>query len=378
MPAEYLVQTIHAGSDARVDALRVAIDAEVAAIGLHHSVEITVDPARLPGVPSVTVFFGSVAAAGDASCITAAQNAVADVVTVLPIADDLQRFTELVPAALHPINGIEWSDGGVAPLARRVLEELGIEERQRKVFISHKREDGLMAGEQLFDHLGHHGFRPFVDRFNVLPGVDIQARIAHELEDYAFLLVLETPLAHQSRWVFDEVDYALTHLMGLHIVRWPGEFSSVPATLRLPRQQLEPGDLTTDKGLNVLVPDALDRVLEEVEAAHAYAMVRRRRHLLRSVEDAAEAKGCPCTPLGEWRLLVETSGRREVIQVTPRLPVVGDLHVLDRSREAHGGDGAVLVHSARLLRRERRDVLEWAAAGRPLTLVPENGIGGYW
>lgn len=378
MAVAYRVQTIHAGSGARIDALRAAIDSEVAAIGLHRAVEITVDEAPLHGVPTVVLFIGSEAAARDAACITAAEVAVADVVTVLPVVEDLQRFSELVPPVLHPINGIEWADAAVARLARRVLEELGIEERQRRVFISHKRDDGLMSAEQLFDHLGHHGFRPFVDRFNVPPGVDIQARIADELEDYAFLLMLETPLAHESRWVFDEVDYALTHLMGLHIVRWPGDFTSVPATARLPRQELTPADLTTQNGLDVLVPDALDRVLEEVEAAHAYGMVRRRRNLLRSVEDAAEAKGCACTPLGDWRLFVEASGRREVIQVTPRLPVVGDLHALDLSRDAHGGDRAVLVHSARSLRKDRRELLNWAAATRPLTLLPENGIGGYW
>lgn len=378
MPVAYRVQTIHAGSGARVDALRAAIDLEVAAVGLHASVEITVDDAPLHGVPTVAVFLGSDAAASDPLCVAAAERAVADVVTVLPVVDDLHRFTEVVPSVLHPINGIEWADATIARLARRVLEELGIEERQRKVFISHKRDDGLMAAEQLFDHLGHHGFRPFVDRFNVPAGVDIQARIADELEDYAFLLMLETPLAHESRWVYDEVDYALTHFMGLHIVRWPGDFTSVPATARLPRQELAPVDLMSQNGLDVLVPGALDRVLEDVEATHAYAMVRRRRNLLRSVEDAAEAKDCPCTPLGDWRLLVEASGRREVIQVTSRLPVVGDLHALDRSRGAHGVDGAVLVHSARSLRQDRRELIEWAVATRPLALVPENGIGGYW
>jgi hypothetical protein len=376
---QYRVQAIHAGSDAQVAALAQAVQTEVANIGLHQSVEVSVEAAALPAAPTVAVFFGSQAAAIDASCIAAAEAAVADVVTVLPVVDNLGRFRELVPAVLHPINGMEWTDDSAAErLARRALEELGIEERQRKAFITHKRDDGLMAAEQLFDHLSHHGFRPFVDRFSVPSGADIQARIADELEDYAFLLVLETPLAHESDWVFDEVDYALTHLMGLHIVRWPGDVEVVPATSRLPRQQLVAADLTTVHGFDVLVPDALDRVLEEIEAAHAYSMVRRRRNLLRSVEDAAEAAGHPCTPLGAWRLLVEEAGRRDVVEVTGRLPMVQDLHGLDRSVDANDGDQGVLIHAARSLRPDRAELLNWAVGGRPLTFVPENAIGGYW
>src|SRR5439155_16144200 len=119
------------------------------------------------------------------------------------------------PTDLSPLNGFEWS--GTEPerrLARVLLEELGIEDKDRRVFLSNRRSDGLGAAEQLHDALSHFRFQPFIDRFGIRPGDDVQSRIADSLEQHAFLLILETSEAHLSDWVYDEVDYALSHTMG--------------------------------------------------------------------------------------------------------------------------------------------------------------------
>lgn len=379
MTADYRIQAIHAQSDARFDQLAEAVRAEVLAIGLHRSVDVSVDSLPLAGSPNVAVFFGGEDALADAGCIAAATEAVDNVRTIFPVVEDLANYSQDVPEALRPINGFGWSGFDPARrLARRLLEELGIEIGQRRVFISHKREDALLAAEYLADHLSHNGFNPFIDRFQVPSGVDIQERIANELEDYAFLLLLETPLAHSSDWVFDEVDYALSRFMGLHIVRWPGDFDSIPGTHRLPRQHLTEEDLRESNGYRVLTADALDAVLEEVEAAHAYSMVRRHRHLLRSVEDAAESAGYTSTPLGDWQLLTTRGLLSDVVKVTGRLPTPSELHTLDLSRSETNARTGVLVHATRRMATEREALLEWAASGRPLTLVPEHAIGGYW
>ena len=302
----YHVNILALAEDERASLLQAAVANELGELGLHDSVEITFTGAPTTGAPSVAVFFGGETAAADEDLVARADEAVNEVTTVLPVVDDLGRYTSLVPDSLRPINGLAWNGTTAATtVARRVLEELGIEERQRKVFISHRRADGLLAAEQLFEVLSKRGFIPFIDRFNIPGGADVQARIADELEDYAFLLVLETPSAHESSWVYDEIDYALTHVMGLHIVRWPGEFPAVPATARLPRQVLASDDISSDGDFDQLTADAIDAVVAEIEAAHAYAMVRRRRNLLRSVEDAAEAAGCRCWPLGHGRLMVQ-------------------------------------------------------------------------
>src|SRR6266496_2073390 len=317
----YRVHVIHIDRLNWVSAVAQALTAEVHALGLHRSVDVHVGPPPTANEPAVTVYFGSPAAAADASCATAIDEALSNLRVVFPVVDDLANYSSLVPPSLRPINGWEWL-GGDAPerLARLLLEELGVEERQRSVFISHKREDGLLAAEQLYEHLSKHGFDPFIDRFDIRTAVDVQATIADALEARAFLLLLETPLAHTSEYVFDEVDYALSHTMGLHIVTWPGGPTEVPGSSRLPREQLTAADLVPLKGYEVLTDVALDHVLGEVEAAHAIALVRRRRGLLRNVEDSTESKGFSCTPLPGWRLLVQGAGHRDVVGVTGRLP----------------------------------------------------------
>jgi hypothetical protein len=381
MSAEYLVEVFHADRDAWVGELAASIAAEVTALGVHHSVTVTVTTTPVASGPVVSVYFGSPASMTNSALAARLDSAVAGGRLVIPVVDSLANYSSLVPPVLARLNGWEWSGSSASTrLARRLLEELGIEDRRRRVFISHKRDDGLAAAEKLHDFLSHYGFEPFIDRFGVGFGRDVQNEIADALEDCAFLLLLETPLAHTSDWVFDEVAYAQTHQMGMHIVTWPGDITELPATNRWPRQVLESRDLRSDKGYDVFTDATLERILEEVEAIHAKALVSRRRYLLRSAEDAAHAARLKCTPLAGWRLLVEGPKGPSVVQVSARLPTVEDLHGLDTARSAAGGGATpgVLVHSARILRDSRREMLAWATGARDLTLLPENAVGGYW
>jgi hypothetical protein len=369
----------------RLEALGRALSAELLAQGLHRTigvVPIEFDP-QGESAPSLGVYLASPAAFADDALSNRVAAALEAGLMVIPVVDDLGAYSAAVPGPLRPINGWAWvGKEPAARLARFVLEQLGIEERQRRVFISHKREDGLMAAEQLHDALSKARFDPFIDRFSIDPGEDIQARIADQLENYAFMLLLETPLAYTSDWVYDEVDYALCHHMGVLILRWPGDHPEVPGSNRIDRHLLADDDLHRDEhDFDVLDEGALDGVLGVIEIAHASGMVRRRRNLVRSVEDAARHGGCSTTPLRDWRVRVECAASQEetVLGVTPRLPCADDLQALDDARkEAGEGVGAVLVHAARGLRPELRGHLQWVAGDRELTLIPEYSIGSRW
>lgn len=381
MTAEYTVEVFPVDRDAWVSDLQAALAAALTELGVHRSVRVTVTAAPVSAGPAVGVYLGSAASVVDVGLCTRLEAAVSAGRFVVPVVDRLADFSSLVPPVLTALNGWEWKGPSPAVrLARKLLEELGVEDRLRRAFISHKRDDGLAAAEQLHDFLSHNGFEPFIDRFGIGMGRDVQSEIADALEDCAFLLVLETPLAHTSDWVYDEVEYAQSHQMGLHIVTWPGDVSEIPATNRWPRHVLSPTELRFQKGYQVLTDAALDVVLEEVEAAHANALFRRRQYLLRSAQDAALAAGFACTPLEGWRLLVDVPGGPQVIQVSARLPTVEDLHSLDKAKETAGGVGAlgVIVHAARILQLPQRETLAWAAGTRPLALLPENAVGGYW
>lgn len=383
MNATYTIEVFHSDRDAWVTELHQAVAKELLDLGLHRTVRVIVtESGPASDGPIVGAYFGSPTAATDASLGERIASALAAGVVIIPVVEELAQFTSTVHQLLAFANGFEWRDSKDARrLARILLENLGIEDHDRRVFISHKREDGLGAAEQLHDHLTHAGFRPFIDRFAIQKGKDVQESIADALEDHAFLLLIETPLAHTSDWVFDEVDYALSHTMGILILRWPGSVTPVPGSKGIPRFQLCNADLTKDQhDYDTFTPEALDKIVAAIEEGHAQGLVRRRRMLIRSIEEAAKASGSiSCLPLPDWRIWVEHPGASTLVGITPRLPSATDLQQLDHARgEASTPPEVLLVHSARVLRPALREHLEWVAGPRDLSLAPENAIGRWW
>lgn len=365
--------------EAWLDDLRQAVAQELLRVGLHRSVTIVVgESADQFDGPGLTAYLGSEAAAHDANIAARLVEAAEHSRPIVPVVDQLENFTSQVPPFLASINGFEWE---ADRLARFIIEELGIEESSRRVFISHKRDDGLGAAEVLHDALVHAGFSAFIDRFSIRSAEEVQTAIADGLEDYAFLLLLETPLAATSNWVFDEVDYALSHSMGMLIVQWPGEPPVVPGSHGLPRLALSETEVTQDAhGYDIPTAAAVDRLVSEVERSHASSLVRRRRMLIGSVEEAAEAAGCGTRlPLPGWRMLVEKGEMRTVVGTTPRLPTASDLQGLDEARNClDGAADALLVHSARRIPPQTTQHLDWVSATRNLARTPEHGVGAWW
>lgn len=382
MTIAYQVQVLQVERSDWLARLTEAVEAELRDLGVHKSllVSVTEDPPS-GGTPAVAVVLGGPEAKASAFLEGRVRDAHRNGLVVLPVVEDLGSFHAHVPDAASAFNGFEWSGHNPEQrLVRMIFEQLDIEDRDRRVFISHKRSDGLAAAEQLHDQLTHVRFRPFIDRFAIDPGSDVQADIADALERFAFLLVLETPDAHLSHWVYDEVDYALAHAMGLLIVRWPGNPMPVPGSVGLPRIELEPAEICRDShGYEVLTSGAVDRVIREIEAAHARGIVRRRRMLLRSVQEAAESRGATCIPLKDWSLEINSPSGRSIVAVAPRLPESEDLHRLDLARGlVDSSASACVVHASRHLTAERQAHLEWVTGGRNLELIPENAIGGRW
>lgn len=382
----YEIEVFRDSDDPRFEQLSRALVAEIQSLGLHRTVNVAAIEFRSNSelAPSIGVYLSSPKALANEEISSRVEQALKVGQVVIPVVDDLNDFTHAVPEVLRPINGCPWTgEESALRLARLLLEELGIEESKRKVFISHKREDGLMAAEQLRDALAKFRFDPFIDRFNIHSGENVQAKIADQLEDHAFMLLLETPQAHTSAWVFDEVDYALSHTMGILILRWPGDHPEVPGSPGVPRFLLKNSDLQRNEHeYDLFTEGALDQILGEIEAAHARGLVRRRKNLIRSIEEAAANAGCLSTPLPHWRLKVECPSGDDaaLLGITPRLPTATDLQHLDQARNELGGDSssAVLVHAARSLRGDLRDHLRWVAGERELVVMPENAIGSQW
>ena len=294
----YTVYCVHADRGPWVRSLRDRLDAAVAGHG-DPAGTVQVREGYVPecqrdrNSPAVAVYLGSPAGAASAECRQQVDEALADRVLVLPVVDDERNFKTHTPAPLYPFNGEAWlGDDALPRIVRFVLEALGLEERQRMVFLSHRRSDARAVAEQLHDELIKNRFWPFVDRFDIDPAEDVQQRIHAALEETAFVVLVESPAAVTSQWVLEEVTYALSASLGMLIVSFPGA-AELPGTRDLPRERLnEKGDLAGGQdGQPRLEADALRRIVRRVEAIHAKAMVRRRRRLVLPTRTAFEPAG---------------------------------------------------------------------------------------
>ncbi len=381
MPSVYEVQVV--GYQNKRNKLQKTIDNELIDLGIGGSVQVSLRKNPVSGLkPLLVLLFGGKNTKNNASVKLQLQRALKQGLVVIPIVDNLGQFKSQIPAEASKFNGFEWSGKNPAKeLAHIVLGQLGIEERDRRIFISHRRLDGLAAAEQLHDELTHHAFKPFIDRFSIQPGEAVQEEIADVLEDFAFLLLLETPDAHNSNWVYDEVDYALAHVLGVLIIQWPGKPKQIPGSAGLPRHILKPSDIVKNgHGYDILTPSAIKTIIDEIEDAQACAIVRRRKLLLRGIQESARDAGASCVPLKDWALdITGATNKRSIVCVTPRLPTCEDLQHLDKIRnQINKKASAQLVHAARHLSDSRKDHLKWVIRGKRLNFFSENAIGGKW
>ncbi len=300
---------------------------------------------------------------------------------VLPVVPSLADYPLAVPPILGPYNGVEGSPaGGFKAAAGVILSELGIAEKTRKVFISHRRSDGLQAAEQLHDQLGHVGFAAFLDRFDIGPGRDVQSEVISAIEDYPLLVLLETPEAHLSSWVGTEVAYAFAHRIAMVIVRWPGKVTELPTTERMPRLRLRPGDFQPFHRRRRLTRAAVGSIIVEVETSFASAMVRRRKALVSSAIASAKAAGYATQALPEWQLTAKSPrGELHLLRPTPATPTVQDIYELDVSAAQIGTvANSHLVHETENFTVERQQILDWARQRRRLELNTLTSLDSIW
>jgi len=387
MNGDYKIYLIHEGRNQWASALMNAIRTDLC----NHNIEINVEfPNKLNDVikvscSSAAVYLGSSQSHNSESCINSIGKALDLGILIIPVVEDENLFRQHVPQELHAINAFIWSGVSAAErLARHILRELGLTEVDRRVFISHRRKDGLGMADQLFDNLSHKRFTVFLDRFDVEAGRDFQQEIKESLEEISFLLVIESPEAHQSKWIReDEVNYALRHHMAMLILTWPSTQIPIPNTEGLPRIRLNETDLTIGGNYQKLSDHALDRIISEIEYWHADGLLRRRRYLLESVKKEALKYYRTCLNIGNWTLLLKNGVNQRqnaIIGIIPRLPNAFDLYSLESSHLRLNNvslSRKFLVHLTESVPIEKSYFLEWVINNRPLqTIILEKFIGG--
>ena len=155
MPIVYQVQLLNVSRQNWLDQLKQAILEELTDLGLQNVLTVNLEEGPISGdAPSLVLILGCQKTKNNLSMKAEIKNAIDNGLLVLPVVEDLDSFSDQIPDEASKLNAFEWSgDNPARRLARTVLEQLNIEDCNRRVFISHRRSDGLAAAEQLHDAL---------------------------------------------------------------------------------------------------------------------------------------------------------------------------------------------------------------------------------
>lgn len=104
-------------------------------------------------------------------------------IPILPVVSDITEVNDELPALLRPLNCLAYNVGGVQRTTSALLECAGLLPRQRRIFVSYRRDEARQAALQLFDAFSARLFDVFLDTHGIAPAEDFQVTLWHRLCD---------------------------------------------------------------------------------------------------------------------------------------------------------------------------------------------------
>lgn len=244
---------------------------------------------------------------------------------ILPVVEDLARFTNLVPKQLFPINGFELkSEMEVEALVSNILECLGLLRLARRLFISYKRNESRSVAIQLFEKLEQAGFDVFLDTHSVRPGDTFQDELWHRLVDTDVVVLLNSPGFLESEWTTEEVAKASAMSVGILQLVWPNHLpermSELSQLLYLKEDDFENKTFTDLR--SHLQDSANERIIEQVESLRARSLAARQDNIIAEFMSAANSLNVVANLQREKFITVGTSEGKEVVLI----PTIGVPH----------------------------------------------------
>lgn len=319
----------------------------------------------------VVAYLGNKSGQQDEHIRNALNRALKSHFPILPIVrrDDPGEIHEKLPSSISQVNAINWNDAS-ARAVTTLLGMLGLVEKERRVFLSYVRRDSGLLAEQLHRLLVQSGFDVFLDRFAVSPGSDFGKQIDEELADKAFMVLLESPGLAKSKWVEYEIAYALRHRIGILAVTLPDARQPIPSIDDAFRIDLRPQDFSS----NQLTASAGNKLIGEIEFAHARAIRRRREQMLGSLTERLEELGRAWTPIEPWTIqALSADSIPSIYRVTPRRPRPHDMYALDMLRarvtsSETASAWASVVHGSGYLDERKQALLDWIGRATQLAV----------
>ena len=169
---------------------------------------------------SVALYFG-----GDPNIdVPAYERLIAARIPIIPVVTASGSFDADIPTRLAGLNGIRLraSDPEMDELISATLECVGLLRKQRRVFVSYRREESRSSALQLHDLLSSKGFDAFLDTHDIRPGEQFQDALWHRLCDSDVVLMLDTRTYFEKKWTLQEIGRAFAKEIHVLRVVFPG------------------------------------------------------------------------------------------------------------------------------------------------------------
>lgn len=329
--------------------------------------------------PKVVVFFGSIDSLLSKNCLDLLKEAIDSGIFIIPVINKQEDFNKHIPDFLKSVNAFYWKNKKSPEkyLTRKIFENLGIEEKSRRIFISYRRFDGLGMADQLFDILTRQRFNTFLDKYDVEIGYDVQQEIYESLEDKTFLLVIESPDAKESQWISKEIIYALNHEIPVLILSWCGENEEISETIGLPKTKLDVDkDLVNDGKFYLIKEKNIESIISKIETFHAYGLNQRRNDFMRSIEFNCAPRYNQYVYLQNWIIYFTDSKDMSpdaLVTITPRVPKAADLYYLEKISQKiinlKDDTSKILYHKSENIPKFHKQVLKWILLGKKNTNI---------
>lgn len=260
-------------------------------------------------------------------------------IPVLPVVSDLSAVGTDLPPILRHLNCLEYNSGGSLRVATALLECAGLLPRQRRVFLSYRRDEARQAALQLFDALSARIFDVFLDTHDIAPADDFQTMLWHRLCDSDVLIMLDTPTYFNSRWTSAEFGRAQAKGISIMQIVWPGTTPSV-RTATCSRMVLTAGEVDPDYG--VLSNDVVTNICMQIEVVRSQSHAVRNLNLVSNLRQSIKKVGGTIVGLGLNKSIFVKLADDRTIVVYPTLGVPTSLNIHEASINAPGRSVAVL------------------------------------
>jgi len=321
----YELAVLGSPSNEVVGELEQCIADAVAPFGLSLGDEIawsvrpkTFNPAQTKS--AAAIFFGAVGAP-----LANMESLLRRGVPILPVVSNTTKVHDEIPTELRALNCLAYNTAGAQRTVTALLECVGLLPRQRRVFVSYRRDEARQAALQLFDAFSARLFDVFLDTHGIAPGEDFQAMLWHRLCDADVLVMLDTPNYFESRWSSAEFGRALAKGISVLRIGWPDSTPSV-RTGTASRVELVPNEI--DPATGRLADDAVARICTQLEAVRSQSHAVRNLNLVSNIRNAIEQVGGRVEGVGLNKAVYVclADGRNLVVYPTVGVPTSTTLH----------------------------------------------------